>query len=76
MKNKNNFIKVMIGSGDNAIFVKKKRGEKYMLSDGTVVRAGTTPEDSMTRLDDRIDDSLYNNSSSLVRKLGKRIRRR
>ena len=76
MKNKNNFIKVMIGSGDNAIFVKKKRGEKYMLSDGTVVRAGTTPEDSMARLDDRIDDSLYNNSSSLVRKLGKRIRRR
>ncbi len=39
-------LKVMIGSGEHAIFVNKKLGERYMLDDGTFVIAGDTPEQS------------------------------
>lgn len=31
-------VKVMIGSGEHAIFVNKKPGEVYMLDDGTFVK--------------------------------------
>ena len=42
-------VTVMIGSGEDAIFVKKKRGERYMLADGTFVRARDTPEESRAK---------------------------
>ena len=35
---KDDKVKVMIGSGEHAIFVSKKPGEKYMLDDGTFVK--------------------------------------
>ncbi len=40
LKKKKKKIKVMIGSGDNAIFIRVPKDKKVMLSDGTVIRAG------------------------------------
>lgn len=61
MKNKrrdknDDMVTVMIGSGSHAIFVKKKRGERYMLADGTFAIAGDSPEASRARVDKRLDD--------------------
>lgn len=62
----------MIGSGENAIFVKMKKGEKYMLPDGTVVRAGDTPEESRRRL----DDIVYSKPVAFIKKITRRIKSR
>ncbi len=67
---------VMIGSGEDAIFVKMKRGQKYMLSDGTIVRAGDTPEKAKARLEDRLDNVVYSKPVALVRRLVRKIKNR
>ena len=69
-------VTVMIGSGEDAIFVKKKRGERYMLADGTFARAGDTPEESRARLEDRLDDAIYSKPVAFVKKLSRRIKNR
>lgn len=69
-------VTVIIGSGEDAIFVKKKRGERYMLADGTFVRAGDTPEESRARLEDRLDDAIYSKPVAFVKKLSRRIKNR
>ena len=74
--NKNDFVRVMIGSGEDSIFVLKKRGERYMLSDGTFVIAGDSPEESRARLEDRIDDAIYSKPVAFVKKLSRRIKNR
>ena len=75
-QNKKGSVRVMIGSGEHSIFVSKKRGERYMLSDGTFVRAGDTPEKSRARLEDRIDDAIYSKPIAFVKKLSRRIKNR
>ena len=75
-KSNSDDVIVMIGSGEHAIFVKKKRGERYMLDDGTFVIAGDTPEQSRNRLDDRIDDAIYSKPVAFVKKLARRINNR
>ena len=72
-KFKNENVKVMIGSGEDAIFVTKKRGERYMLDDGTFVIAGDTPEQARNRIDDRIDDAIHSKPVAFVKKLKRRI---
>lgn len=54
-KNKSNKVRVMIGSGEHAIFVTKKRGERYLLSDGTFAVAGDSPELSRERIDKKLN---------------------
>ncbi len=72
--NRSDYVRVMIGSGADAIFVKKKRGERYMLSDGTFVRAGDTPEAARKRLEERLDNAAYSKPAAFVKKLSMRIR--
>ncbi len=69
-------VTVMIGSGEDAIFVEKKRGERYMLADGTIVIVGDTPEESRARLEDRLDDAIYSKPVAFVKKLSRRIKNR
>ena len=69
-------VTVMVGSGEDAIFVEKKRGERYMLSDGTFVIAGDTPEESKARLEDRLDDAVYSKPVAFVKKMVRRIKNR
>ena len=71
----NKKVRVMIGSGENAIFIKKNRGERYMLDDGTFVRTGDTPEESRARLEDRLDDIAYSKPVAFVKKLQRRIKK-
>jgi len=73
---KNKTVTVMIGSGENALFVKKKSGERYMLSNGTIVRAGVSPEQERARLEDRYDDIVYNKPVAFVKKMVRRIKNR
>lgn len=42
-------ILVMIGSGENSIFVEVKKGEPYMLADGTILIAGQSLEDEIEK---------------------------
>lgn len=72
----NRKARVMIGSGEHAIFMKKNRGERYMLDGGTFVRAGDTPEESRARLEDRLDDAIYSKPVAFVKKLSRRIKNR
>ena len=71
----NKKVRVMIGSGENAIFIKKNLGERYMLDDGTFVRTGDTPEESRARLEDRLDDIAYSKPVAFVKKLQRRIKK-
>ena len=75
-KNKDDYVRVMIGSGEDSIFARKKRGERYMLSDGTFVIAGDTPEESRQRLEDRLDDAIYSKPVAFVKKLSRKIKNR
>ena len=75
-KHKDNLVTVMIGSGEHAIFVKKKHGERYMLDDGTFVLAGDTSEESRARLEDKMDEAIYSKPVAFVKKIGRRIKNR
>lgn len=75
-KRNSDTVRVMIGSGEDAIFVRKKRGSKYFLSDGTMVRAGDTPEMSKRRLDDRFDKIIYSKPMALMKKISRRLKNR
>lgn len=68
-------VLMMIGSGEHSIFIKVKKGERVMLSDGTFVEAGLTPEESKRRLDDKIDDMLYSKPVALVKKISRRLKK-
>ena len=76
-KNSNEVI-VMIGSGENAIFTKVKKGEKIMIGSGEnvcFVRAGITPEESRRELDDKLDDLIYSKPVAFVKKLQRRLKK-
>lgn len=68
-------VLMMIGSGEHSTFVKVKKGERVMFSDGTFVEAGLTPEESKRRLDDKIDEMLYSKPVTLVKKISRRLKR-
>lgn len=55
---------------------KKASGEKYMLSDGTIVRAGDTPEESRAKLEDQLDDVIYSKPVAFIKKLSRKIKNR
>ena len=54
MKDKE-YVRVMIGSGENSQFITVKKGTRVMLSDGTVIRAGVTCEEFRQEMDKKID---------------------
>ena len=65
----------MIGSGEHSTFIKVKKGERVMLSGGTFVEAGLTPEESKRRLDDKLDDMIYSKPVALVKKISRRLKK-
>ena len=75
-KHKSDTVTVMIGSGENAMFIRKKRGERYMLFDGTMVRAGDSPEQYRARIEDKYDDLMYSKPVAFVKKLTRRIKKK
>ena len=54
MKDKE-YVRVMIGNGENSQFIIVKKGTRVMLSDGTVIRAGVTCEEFKQEMDKKID---------------------
>ena len=66
---------MMIGSGEHSTFIKVKKGERVMLSGGTFVEAGLTPEESKRRLDDKLDDMIYSKPVALVKKICRRLKK-
>ena len=76
MKEKNSeSVRVMIGSGENSMFLRKKYGERVILEDGTIIRAGETLEESSQRLEDKLDDVTYSKPVAFVKKISRSIRR-
>jgi len=47
---------VMIGSGEDAIFMDVKKGSKVMLFDGTIVEAGRTIDEYRNRQEKRLNE--------------------
>lgn len=61
MKKEKEQVRVMIGSGDSASFIKVNKGDRVMIGSGEdacFIEAGLTPEESRKRLDDRIDEII------------------
>lgn len=75
-KNRGRHVKVMIGSGEHVMFIRKKRGERYMLSDGSFVLAGDNPEESRLRLEGRLDNLIYSKPVTFIKRLSRRIKNR
>ena len=46
-----------------------------MLDDGTFVRAGDTPKESRSRLEDRLDDIAYSKPVAFIKKLQRRTKK-
>lgn len=75
--NKKKYVIVMIGSGEEAIFIRKKRGERHlMLSDCTYIKAGDTPEEYRARTEDRLDDAIYSIPVAFIKKLIRKVKNR
>ena len=49
-------VRVMIGSGENATFIKVPKGTKVMLSDGTMHEAGITIEEEQRCLEKMMNE--------------------
>lgn len=76
-KNSNEVI-AMIGSGENTIFTKVKKGERIMIGSGEdscFVRVGITPEEARRELDDKVDDAIYSKPVAFVKKLQRRLKK-
>lgn len=52
---KKDYVRVMIGSGDNAQFITVKKGAKVMLFDGIVIRAGVTSKEFKQEMEDKMN---------------------
>lgn len=72
MKNKDS--KIMIGSGEHSIFMGAKKGQKVMLDDGTIVRAGMTIDEHREELEYRMDRAIYGKPVALAKKLVRKIK--
>ena len=57
-KKRKNTVRVMIGSGEHAMFINVPRGTKIMLEDGTFVRVGLTLDEYREERDKEIDEML------------------
>ena len=67
----------MIGSGENTLFTKVKKGERIMVGtgeDSCFVRAGISSEEAKQELNNKIDDAIYSRPVAFVKKLQRRIR--
>lgn len=71
--NKNNKTLVQIGSGEHAIFIHVKKGNKVYLEGGTIIKVGITPKECERNLEDRLDDIAYTKPVALVKKLKRRF---
>ena len=71
-KEQNDIVRVMIDNGEDSLFLFKNKDEKYSLADGTLARAGDTLEESIERINKKIDDA-YNSTLSLAKKLSNKI---
>lgn len=70
-------VTVMIGSDENSLFTKVKKGEIIMVGSGEdsiFVRAGISLEETRSELNNKIDDVLYSRPVAFVKKLQRRIR--
>lgn len=75
-KGKNSLV--MIGNDEHSTFIKAKNGEKIMIGSGEhscFVEIGLTPEESIIRLNDKLDDVIYNKPVALVKKIVRRIKK-
>ena len=52
-----------------------KKVERVMISDETFVETGLTPEESKSRLDDKMNDMLYSKSVALVKKNSRKFKK-
>lgn len=57
------------------LLLKLIKAKKIMLSDGTFVEAGLTPEESKERLEISLDEVTYGKTVALVKKITRKIKK-
>lgn len=70
-------ILVMIGSGENSLFTKLKKGELYMIGSGEdscFVRAGITAEEEREELEYKTDQMVYSKPVVFLKKLRRKFK--
>lgn len=75
---KNRMTLTILGSGVHSMFIKVKKGERIMVGmgeDSCFIKSGISLEKSRRKLDDRIDDALYNKPVALVKKIHRRLKK-
>lgn len=63
---------VMIGSGENSIFVRMNKGQKVMLSDGTIYEVGLTKEEFNKRLERKMQKVIKKSPIEKIKSLVKK----
>ena len=66
-----------IGTGENSIFTKVKKGKRVMIGSGEhscSVRAGISSEEARKELNNKMDDAFYSKPVALIKKIQRRIR--
>lgn len=69
-KKRKNTVRVMIGSGEHAMFINVPRGTKIMLEDGTFVRVGLTLDEYKKERNKEIDNMLKREDKA-IKKMSK-----
>ena len=67
-KKRKNTVRVMIGSGEHAMFINVPRGTKIMLEDGMIVKVGFSLEEYRKERDKKIDRML-NKEDKAIKKI-------
>lgn len=76
-KHRSKKIPVMIGTGEDAIFIRVQKGRRVLinsLDDSCFIRAGTSPEEARERIEDRLDNMVYGKPVAKVRKMVKKFK--
>ena len=67
---------VMVGYGDNSVVTDVHKGDEVIVRYGNVVETGLTREETKERLEDDLDEALYNRTVAFVKKLTRKIKKK
>lgn len=74
----NKKVNVMIGSGEDSIFLKVNKGDRFLIGSGNnscFIEAGVTPEEEMQKIDDKLDEIGHSKPGVMVKRLIRKFKK-